>query len=117
MSNVLVILQSALSFSQREAVMRIATPTQIISDRVFIANIAPAQVAQLQAMQLQPTTGVALVLVSDQIAAAPSPALPALDPTELLFVKAWLTSLQPKKRVADGLAWDTPPMLPPDKKM
>jgi hypothetical protein len=38
-----------------------------------------------------------------------------LDPREGLFVGAWLQGRQPKERPGDGLAWDVPGRLPPDR--
>lgn len=95
--------------SQREAILRLASPLQSISERVFIADLSAVDVTRLQR-----TFGVQLVLVGDQTSVKPPDDLSQLNQSERLFVQGWMTSQKPKHRVAEGVPWDTPPMLPPD---
>lgn len=106
MAEVLIILLLSITPADREAILGVATPTQVISDRVFLATPNPTALPQLQAM-----SGSAIVLTGEE----PAPSLPSLDDAELLFVQAWLSKHgQVKQRLGEGLDWDTPPMIPPD---
>ena len=106
MPDVLVILRSSISPSERDAIARAAPSTQAISNRVFIAGTTEAGRAKLPSM-----AGVARVLIGGEQADN----LPQLDDAETLFVRAWLSSRgEVKLRHGEGLDWDTPPMRPPD---
>jgi hypothetical protein len=107
MSEILVILSPMATAENRQAIQRIAPPMQSISGRVFLAQIQPAALAQLHSMP-----GVAQVLTGT----GGSAALAGLDEAETLFAQAWVSRQgQTKQRIGEGLDWDTPPMLPPDK--
>ena len=104
----MVILQSSISKADHDAVMRVVLATQTISNRVFLATPDDAALASLRSMP-----GIARVLTE----AEPAQDLPRLDDAESLFVQAWLSRRgQVKQRRGEGLDWDTPPMLPPDRK-
>lgn len=106
MRDVMVILDATIAAADRDRVTRLASPTQAISPRVFLARVDEASVPSLRAMP-----GVAHLLTG----AEQPPRLAGLDPSESLFVDAWLSSYgQVKQRTGDGLNWDTPPRLPPD---
>jgi hypothetical protein len=106
MPEVLVILRSSATDSQRAAVARTAPAAQTISDRVFTSVAGDAAIAQLRA-----TPGIAAVLTGGESVQS----LPQLSDIEMLFAQAWLSRVgQTKQRTGDGLKWDTPPMLPPD---
>jgi hypothetical protein len=88
--------------------MRSAPPTQSISPRVFLSRVSDATVARLRSM-----AGIAIVLTASESAQN----LPELDDAETLFVQGWLSKrAQVKQRRGEGQDWDTPPMLPPDRK-
>ena len=107
MSEVLVVLGSSASESERKAVMRAAPAAQMVSDRVFTSVTTEAAVAGLRSM-----SGIAAVLTGGEDAGS----LPQLGESEMLFAQAWLSrSGQRKQRPGEGLDWDTPPMLPPDR--
>ncbi len=59
---------------------------------------------------LQHLPGVVAVVESSVSASARD----ELNPTERLFVEAWLRRQQPKVRPGEGLPWDAPGFLPPD---
>lgn len=108
MVEALIILRPFITGANRDAVARLARPTQSISDRAFIATLDETDLERLRAVD-----GVAAALTG----AAPEGSLPALDEAESLFVGAWLSShARIKERRGEGLDWDTPPMLPPDHK-
>jgi hypothetical protein len=108
MAEFLVILQLSITKTEREALLRLAPPTQSISNSAYLAVGSEAVPASLRSM-----AGVAVVLTGKE----PAPQLPHLDDAESLFVQAWLSTRgQVKQRLGDGLDWDTPPMLPPDQK-
>jgi hypothetical protein len=107
MYEVLVILQLSITAADREAVMRVTSPTQSISNRVFVAEADPSAISRIRSMR-----GVASVLTNAEPAVQQSH---RLDDTETLFVEAWMSRLgKEKKRPGDNLDWDTPPMQPPD---
>ena len=106
MPEVLIILAPSITNANREAVLRVAPVTQSISNRVFLANVNDAGLANLRSM-----AGIARVVSSAESAQS----LPPLDDAESLFVQAWLSKLgHVKLRPGEGLDWDTPPRLPPD---
>jgi hypothetical protein len=108
MTDALIILEPSVAAASRDAVARIAPATQSISDRVFLTTIDETTIERLRCMD-----GVANVITTGD---AP-PGLPAMNDAESLFVAAWLSSRgETKVRRGDGLDWDTPPMLPPDRK-
>jgi hypothetical protein len=108
MPEVLIILEDSIATAEREAIIRNASPTQSISDRVYLA--VPSEIA-IDA--LRSTAGVATVLTGSE----PVQCLPSLDEAESLFVQAWVSARgQVKQRRGEGVNWDTPPMLPPDPK-
>ena len=103
MSELLVILSHTATRDDREAIVKLAPPTQSISDRVWIA-----QATELP--QLRAAKGIAAALTGTE----PATALPALSDSETLFAQAWLANrTQKKRRIGEGLDWDTPPMTPP----
>jgi hypothetical protein len=103
---VLIILDPFFTKTDREAVLRVAPVTQSISNRVFLAAVSDAVLANLRSM-----AGIARVVTGSE----PTQSLPTLDDAESLFVQAWLSKYgQVKQRRGEGLDWDTPPMLPPD---
>jgi hypothetical protein len=107
MAELLIILQLWILPADLEAVMRVAPATQMVSSRVFLANLNPEAVAQISSMP-----GIAAVLTG----AERNPSLPALDEAESLFVRAWLSRQGVvKQRRGEGWDWDTPPMQPPDR--
>ena len=107
MKDVLLILHSQMSQADRDAISRVAPATQTISNRVFVAALTGG-LESLRAMH-----GVARVLTGGEAAET----LPPLDEPELLFVQAWLSARgKTTQRHGEGLDWDTPPMLPPDRK-
>lgn len=106
MSEVLIVLDDSITDTDREAVLRVAPVTQSISERVFLASVEDAALANLRSM-----AGIAKVVAG----AEPARSLPQLEDGESLFVQAWLSKRgQVKQRRGEGLDWDTPPMLPPD---
>lgn len=108
MLEVLLVLQSSITQADRQVVVRMAPATQSISHRVFVTTVGDDVLERLRSM-----AGVAAVLTGIE----PGQTLPAMDESEALFVRAWLSSRgQAKVRPGDGLDWDTPPMLPPDPK-
>jgi hypothetical protein len=108
MAEALIVLQPSIAAASREALARLAPATQSISDRVFLTTAAEAVLDRLRGMD-----GVADVLTGP----APTTHLPDMDEAEALFVRAWLSTRGiAKMRRGEGLAWDTPPMLPPDRK-
>jgi hypothetical protein len=107
MAECLIILQSSIPPADYQAVMGMVTPTQTISPRVFLAALSPTALTHLRAM-----AGIEVVLTGEE----PVGALPLLEDAELLFASAWLSKQgQIKQRSGEGLDWDTPPMLPPDR--
>jgi hypothetical protein len=107
MCELLIILHLWILPADREVVMRAAPATQMVSSRVFLANLHPDAVAQIRSMP-----GVAAVLTG----AEQNPRLPPLDEAETLFVRAWISRQGVvKQRIGEGLDWDTPPMQPPDR--
>lgn len=107
MSEILVILHASITTTDREAVMRVAQPTQSISNRVFLAAPDTSALTRLRSMH-----GVASVLTGVEPAVSQRH---QLDDTESLFVDAWMSRQgQVKTRPGEGLDWDTPPMQPPD---
>jgi hypothetical protein len=107
MSELLIILHLWILPADREAVMRAAPATQMVSSRVFLANLNPEAVAPIRSMP-----GVAIVLTG----AEHNSPLPPLDEVETLFVRAWISRQGvEKQRRGEGLDWDTPPMQPPDR--
>jgi hypothetical protein len=108
MYEILIILHLSITDADREAVMRVAQPTQSISNRVFLAAADTSALTHLRSMH-----GVARVLTGVEPAVQQSN---QLDDTEALFVEAWMSRLgQVKTRRGDNLDWDTPPMQPPDR--
>jgi hypothetical protein len=107
MKEVLVVLHPSISRPEREAVARVAPPKGSISDDVFIADYAGDRLQELRAMR-----GVAHVLTGGETADG----LPQMTDAETLFVQAWLSARGAvKSRRGEGLDWDTPPMVPPDR--
>lgn len=107
MPEVLIVMDPAAAEADRETVFRVARVKQSISNRVFEAEVSDDALAKLKSMG-----GIARVLTG----AEPAQNVPQLDDVESLFVNAWLSRQgQVKHRVGEGLDWDTPPMLPPDK--
>jgi hypothetical protein len=107
-SEILVILSPHVTAADREGVVRLAPPTQSISERVFIAQAGDVVAAQLRALP-----GVHQVFTGGEGAGT----LPPLSDSEALFAQAWMSSkAQKKQRLGEGLDWDTPPMTPPDPK-
>ena len=106
MSEVLIILDRSTPKADLDNVLGVAPVTQSISNRVYLADLNDAALANVRSM-----SGVARVVTG----AEPAQNLPPLDDTESLFVQAWLSRRgQIKQRPGEGLDWDTPPMLPPD---
>ncbi len=106
MPEVLIITDPSITEADRGAVLSLAPATQSISNRVFLADVDDAAVANLRSM-----TGIAGVVAGTE----PAQNLPQLDDAESLFVQAWLSKRgQAKQRRGEGLDWDTPGMLPPD---
>jgi hypothetical protein len=103
---ILILLDPSITKADRAAILGVAPVMQSISDRVFLADVNDAAVANLPSM-----AGIAKVVTG----AERTQNLPALDDAESLFVQAWLSKQgQVKQRRGEGLDWDTPPMLPPD---
>ena len=103
----LVILESGAALQVRAAV---AAATPILhsgSDRVFAVTGDEAALRRIPQIP-----GVLQVLTGEER----DEQLPVLDDSDLLFARAWLLARQPKHRRADGLPWDAPGFLPPDKK-
>lgn len=106
MAEFLIILLPSITPVEREAIMGVVTPTQSVSNRVFLATLNPTALSHLRSL-----AGIAIVLTGKE----PTSSLPPLDDAELLFVQAWLSRHgQVKQRFGEGLDWDTPPMMPPD---
>ncbi len=105
MSEILVILHAIATPEQRKEIARIAPPVQSISERVFLAQ------GDRPLEQLRDLPGISQVFDGSEGAGR----LPALDSAEALFAQAWFSSRgQKKRRIGEGLDWDTPPMTPPD---
>lgn len=108
MSQALIILQPSLSADTRAAIARVASATQSISDRVFVADIGGTTLDALRA-----TPGIARVAIGGDAVET----LPTMSDAERLFAAGWLSSRgKDKSRPGDGLDWDNPPMVPPDPK-
>lgn len=108
MPEILLILETSITNAGREAILRVVSPTQSISNRVFLASLSESAVDQIRTM-----AGVSRVLTGGEVGQN----LPHLTDAESIFVEAWLSSRgQVKQRLGDGLDWDTPPMIPPDPK-
>jgi hypothetical protein len=107
MHEVLVVLHPSISPSEREAVAKIAPAKGAVSNAVFIADDPGAGPRE----QLRALRGVARVLTGGESADA----LPRMTDAETLFVQAWLSPRGQKSRRGEGLDWDTPPMVPPDR--
>src|SRR4051812_1438335 len=104
MSEVLVILAPTASLEDRNVIAKLAPPAHSISDRVWLAQTTALP-------QLRATRGIGAVFTADD----PATALPALNDSETLFAQGWLSGrAQKKRRIGEGLDWDSPPMTPPD---
>lgn len=83
--------------------------TQAISSRLFVIELRESTVATLRAVP-----GLRIVVPGEQ----PREELSHLDETERLFAEAWIsrmTGLRSKKRIGEGLPWDAPGVVPPDR--
>lgn len=83
---------------------KIVNVTQVLSPRLVLVRAEPALRARIAEV-----AGV-LGVYSD----AP-PDLPDLTPAERVFISAWQTRATPKQRAGDGLSWDAPGFMPPDR--
>ncbi len=83
--------------------------TQVGSPRVLVVEAGESAAGALRAM-----SGLRVVVPGER----PPEALEDLDEAERLFVEAWITrmtELRSKKRVGEGLSWDAPGFVPPDR--
>ena len=103
----LVILGPETKPEARAAVANLAPILHSSSDRVFVVRSEPENIERIRQLP-----SVAKILAGTES----EEALPPLPETDLLFSKAWLMSKQPKTRKGEGLAWDAPGFLPPDRK-
>jgi hypothetical protein len=86
-----------------------ARVTQVLSRRLVLVQAGGAElVAAVRAVP-----GVALVQTDP--AAELSVDATGLDEKERLFVAAWRARSRPKQRPGEGLDWDAPGFLPPDR--
>lgn len=110
----LVVLDPASATAAAEAPLpalrAAARVTQVMSDRVVLVQAeGPELVATLRAVP-----GVALVLTEPEAEPSVDDAV-GLDEKERLFVAAWRARARPKQRPGEGLDWDAPGFLPPDR--
>ena len=83
--------------------------TQVVSPRVLVVEASRSAAAGLAAI-----SGVSVVVPGERPREVPGD----LDETERVFVEAWITrmtELQSKKRAGEGLSWDAPGFIPPDR--
>jgi hypothetical protein len=89
--------------------------SSIESNYRVLHSVSPrVLVIQKPASNLTSPTHLAGVLLAtdDDV---PEEMLSTLNPTEKQWVQAWLLRKRPKQRVGDGLSWDAPGFLPPDR--
>jgi hypothetical protein len=85
------------------------TVTQVVSPRVLVVAASGSAAPELAAI-----SGVSVVVPGERPREIPGD----LDETERLFVDAWITrmtELRSKKRAGEGLSWDAPGFVPPDR--
>lgn len=83
--------------------------TQVVSPRVFVVGGGMDMVGALRSV-----SGLRVLVPGER----PCEPLEDLGKAERLFVEAWITrkaELRPKKRVGEGLSWDAPGFVPPDR--
>ena len=105
MGEALLIVEPALADQVLGGVTRAVTVTQRLPPRLAVVTGDEDDLAALQQVP-----GVVAVIEGS----VPESARAELDPTERLFVDAWLKRQQPKVRPGEGLPWDAPGYLPPD---
>jgi hypothetical protein len=105
---VLVLLRQGAGEAPLAELRRRFTILSLKPPRLVVLAIGADRVAEVQAIH-----GVEAVFT----AAVPGTVLDALAPGERLFAEAWSMRQQPtpKRRPGDGLPWDAPGFLPPDK--
>lgn len=101
---VLVVLRAATATESLERLKRQSHVISVLPPRLVV--LAPG--ASREALGSLP--GVEAVL-----AQTPGEVPPSLTDAEQLFVSAWRARAEDKTRVGEGLPWDAPGFLPPDK--
>jgi hypothetical protein len=94
-----VILSDADNVQTSSSVTARARVSQVGSARVMVVDADPATLGQLR--ELPGVLGV--MMPGDAV-----PESAGLNDQELLFVKGWQVSKQPKQRRGEGLPWDAP---------
>jgi hypothetical protein len=103
----LVVLDETGSAAAMRELSAAATVTQALPPRLALARPDDDALERLTALP-----GVRAVFRAES---SPDVSALGLSDDEALFVEAWRTRSRPKTRLGDGLAWDSPGFLPPDK--
>jgi hypothetical protein len=105
----LVILSGEQAADALDRVRSTYRVTQMASPRVVVVESGPDEAARLQSIP-----GVKMVTAGE----LPPGSIEGLDDSEVLFVEAWvnrITELPSKRRRGEGLPWDAPGFIPPDR--
>ncbi|MFF0747468.1 hypothetical protein ACFYVL_44520 [Streptomyces sp. NPDC004111] len=93
------------------ALRAVARVTQVLSRRLVLVRGGGAELVAA----LRGVPGVSLVRTDPEAELPEDGGAAGFDEEERLLVAAWRARARPKKRPGEGLGWDAPGFLPPDR--